>query len=85
MFTLQLLPHPTTTSDQKQKTVEQQFLKDNLIKELLVLEEQSQQVEHFLVEAISRRKFEDAQMLKESYEELLEEISRKKVELQSLD
>ncbi len=86
MFTLQLLPLPKAPGDapvENRKT----FTKDEkqaihgIQKELQVLQEQSKQVEVYLVEATSRRRFEDAQMLKESLDELAMEISRKRKEL----
>jgi len=48
--------------------------------EIMVLQEQSKQVEAYLVDATSRRRFEDAQMLKESLDELTLELSRKRDE-----
>lgn len=83
MFTLQLLPSPKQTSSTKSRVLsaQDQASVNGLKKELEVLIEQSKQVEAYLVEATSRRKFEDAQMLKESLDEIGIEISRMQKEL----
>ena len=85
MFTLQLLPTPGQHSNEALKnkvfTREEKLTIETLQREILVLQEQSKQVEGFLVEATSRRRFEDAQMLKESLDELTMEIARQRQEL----
>ena len=86
MFTLQLLPSPEDHQKSKNKgqklTKEQKAMRDALVNEIAVLEEQKEQVQSFLMEAMSRRRFDDAQMLKESVDELLLEISMKRKELE---
>lgn len=79
MFTLQLLPVPKQ-SDISNSTVQASVV--SLKKELAVLIEQSKQVETYLLEATTKRKFEDAQMLKESLDEIGIEISRMQKELE---
>ena len=86
MFTLQLLPSPKVPGDaslenRKIFTTQEKLVIQGIQKELEVLQEQSKQVEVYLVEATSRRRFEDAQMLKESLDELAMEMSRKRQEL----
>jgi hypothetical protein len=83
MFTLQLLPSPKQEDNTKSRVLsaQDQASVQSLKKELEVLIEQSKQVEAYLVEATSRRKFEDAQMLKESLDEIGIEISRMQQEL----
>jgi hypothetical protein len=82
MFTLQLLPNlepPSPLGKQSFTASEKETMKD-LEDEIMVLQEQSKQVEAYLVDATSRRRFEDAQMLKESLDELTLELSRKRDE-----
>ena len=84
MFTLQLLPTPKKQGENSKSRVlsEQEKLSvQSLKRELSVLIDQSKQVEAYLVEATSKRKFEDAQMLKESLDEIGIEITRMKQEL----
>lgn len=83
MFTLQLLPSPKQKDTKSRvRSAQDQASVQSLKKELDVLIEQSKQVETYLVEATSRRKFEDAQMLKESLDEIGIEISRMQKELE---
>lgn len=84
MFTLQLLPSPHQNDTTKSRILssQDQASVQSLKKELSVLIEQSKQVEAYLVEATNRRRFEDAQMLKESLDEIGLEISRMQKELE---
>ena len=75
MFTLQLLPDGNNNKDKNQIEIE------TLENEILVLQEQKNQVEKFLLDATAKRRFEDAQMLKESLDELILEIHLKKQQL----
>ena len=85
LFTLQLLPSPKKISYQSKSLVmsaQDQMSIERLRKEMNALMEQRFQLEKSLVETTSKRKFEDAQMLKESLDEIITEIVRKKRELE---
>ena len=90
MFTLQLLPSLTAevradgTVIKRPSTLEEKIACERIMKEISVLEEQYEQVRVFLVDATSRRRFEDAQMLKDSLDELAFEITLKRKELETV-